>query len=264
MGLASETMASLGADGRRFCAIRKVRLGDVDQNGRLRLDALARYSQDVSNDDTIDAGLSEVTTWVVRRTLIDAHVPASYGETVSLTTFCGGLGRSWAERRVAVRGDRGAHYEVATLWIHLDLASGRPLPITEQFVRLYGETARGRKVKARLSLPKPAEAPETERSFVAWPTRIVDFDTQRHMNNAAYWAVVEEHLGSGTTLERADQPLRALLEYGSGIEANDQVRIETDLVEGASTLWWHTNTGVAATAQVAEMNGVCGTGAEVH
>ena len=45
-------LAPLPEVGRRFTGERKVRLGDVGRSGRLRLDALTRYTQDVSDDDT--------------------------------------------------------------------------------------------------------------------------------------------------------------------------------------------------------------------
>jgi hypothetical protein len=59
--------------GREFTARRRVRLGDATPNGRLRLDALARYLQDVSNDDTRVSEWSDPHWWVVRRTVIDVH-----------------------------------------------------------------------------------------------------------------------------------------------------------------------------------------------
>ena len=51
-----------------------MRLGDVDPDGRLRLDALTRYTQDVSDDDTTDAGLDVEPGWVVRSTVVDELV----------------------------------------------------------------------------------------------------------------------------------------------------------------------------------------------
>jgi len=41
--------------GRVFEGVRKVRLADVSPAGRLRLDATARFLQDLSADDTADA-----------------------------------------------------------------------------------------------------------------------------------------------------------------------------------------------------------------
>ena len=45
------------ATGRRFTTTRSVRLGDVDPAGLLRLDATARYLQDVATDDADDCVL---------------------------------------------------------------------------------------------------------------------------------------------------------------------------------------------------------------
>ena len=63
--------------GRTFTAERLVRFGDLSRGGRLRFDALARYLQDVSGDDTADAGLVDDIAWVVRRTLVEVDPVAS-------------------------------------------------------------------------------------------------------------------------------------------------------------------------------------------
>ncbi len=188
-----------------------MRLGDVRPDGSLRFDALIRYAQDVSNDDTTDADLVDDLDWVVRRTTVDVVVDAEFGERLTFTTFCSGLGSCWAERRLRVVGDRGAHLEVASLWVHLDTESGRPRRLSAQFLDLYGEAAQGRTVRARLLHPPPAE--ETPRRH--WPVRFVDFDIFDHMNNAAYWAAVEELIA-----ERSfpTSGLRVELEYGHGVD----------------------------------------------
>ena len=49
----------LPARGRVFRADRRVHLGDVDASGAVRLEALARFLQDVATDDADDADLSE-------------------------------------------------------------------------------------------------------------------------------------------------------------------------------------------------------------
>src|SRR3954470_20577383 len=98
------------ARGRIYAGARRVRLGDASPGGRLRLDALARYLQDVSNDDTRDAGLDD-DGWVVRRTALQVDRVPVIGEELALQTFCSGTGARWAERRVQVRGDRGGAVE---------------------------------------------------------------------------------------------------------------------------------------------------------
>ena len=94
-------MATRPASGRMFAASRRVRLGDCSPGGRLRLDATARYLHDVSDDDTRDAGLGQMT-WVVRRTVIDVHRFPTYLEPLDLVTWCSGIGSRWAERRVDI------------------------------------------------------------------------------------------------------------------------------------------------------------------
>jgi len=64
-----------------FRAGRRVRLADADPTGRLRLDACARYLQDIGNDDTTDSGMDHAdTTWVVRRAVVDVHRRPRWGE----------------------------------------------------------------------------------------------------------------------------------------------------------------------------------------
>ncbi len=217
-----------------------MRLGDVDPSGRLRFDALTRYTQDVSNDDTRDAALVDALAWVVRKTAVDVIVPATFDEELTFVTFCSGLGRRWAERRLHVTGSAGARYEVATLWIHLDEATGRPKTLSEQFLELYSEAADGREVSARLSherMPDPAVDSVDQRALTAhqWPLRSVDFDTLGHMNNAAYWAAVEQMLELHPAVSG---PMRAVVEYGAGIAPASSVELRIRSNEDGWELWW--------------------------
>ena len=201
--------------GRVFAARRRVRLGDATPGGRLRLDAAVRYLQDVSNDDTRDAGLDE--SWVVRRTAIDVHRFPVVGEEVELETFCSGVGGRWADRRVSIAGRDGGSIEAASLWVRIDPGTGRPLPLSDRFFELYGEAAAGRTVRARLTHPDPDRCDGRH----PWPTRLADFDVMGHMNNAAYWTVVDEELARRRDLRaplRADVEFRAPIEPGAAVE----------------------------------------------
>ena len=115
--LPATRLLPLPGAGRRFSAARTVRLGDVDPSGELRLDAIARYLQDVASDDATDAGLSNALGWVVRRTMIRIDRPTSVGEPLSLVTFCSGTGRSWAERRTTIADQHGSAVEAVSVWV---------------------------------------------------------------------------------------------------------------------------------------------------
>lgn len=225
-----EPLAPKRPVGRSFVGHRKVRLGDADPTGRLRLDALTRYTQDVSDDDTTDAGLDPTPAWVVRSTVVDELVPAALGEVLRFETFCSGLGSRWAERRLSIEGEAGARYEVATIWVCVDPDSGRPHRLTDQFRDLYGEAAGDRRLSARLVNPAP---PDTEgREVRSWQLRSVDFDIYGHVNNAAYWAAVEQWLGPWSG------PRRLRLEYGQGVDVVDHIDVAVGPVAGGLGWWW--------------------------
>ena len=246
MSIPLEPLEPIRAQGRWFSGERKVRLGDVTTDGRLRFDALARYAQDISDDDTFDAGLSTDPGWVVRSTVIDELVSAKLGEWLSFTTFCSGLGRSWAERRHHIVGAEGAHYEVATLWICVDTQSGRPCKLTDQFHQLFDEAAGGRKVRARLQNPELDDASTTVDDN--WQLRRSDFDVYGHVNNAAYWAAVEEWLQEGPPV-----PRRGRVEHGDEVKAGPVV-VSRSVIEGSSppglVLWLRADERTPVTATV--------------
>ena len=225
-----------------------MRLGDVTPAGRLRLDALARYLQDVSNADTRDAGLANEMSWVVRRIVIDIHQHPVFGEELQLSTYCGGIGGRWAERRVSVTGDQGGQVEVATLWVHLDPYTLRPKALPPEFHGLFAEAANGRTVRARLEHADPPGEHDARCARASWPVRAADFDLLLHVNNAAYWIPVEEVLARRP---EPATPLRAELECRLPIEPADSVELVTVEDDGCGlALWLVGSGGVFASATV--------------
>jgi acyl-ACP thioesterase len=190
-------------------------LADCAPTGRVRLDALARFVQDIAYADAEDVGLSRTAAWVVRRTRMRvAHFPR-FGEHLELATFCSGLGRMWAERRTSITGDGPGDAEVVSLWVHLDPLSGRPTPITEQEIEVWGESAAGRRVTARLRHP----APEGVEDSFSWWFRHTEYDLAGHINNAAYLQPLEEELLQGVDLESIDIEI----EYRTPAQAGDKL-----------------------------------------
>lgn len=215
--------------GRTFRGERRVRLGDCSPGGRLRLDAAARYLQDVSDDDTRDAGLAQMT-WVVRRTVIDVLRFPTYLEPLDLLTWCSGIGSRWAERRVDIEGTEGGSLRSATLWVHLDAETLRPLPPPAAFEEIFTEAADGRSVTSRLTLG----GPPADVAMTDWPVRFADFDVMEHVNNAVVFVVVEEELA---TRRRLRAPLRVEVEYRSPIDPGVMLRRGTTEQAGGCDGW---------------------------
>jgi acyl-ACP thioesterase len=189
-----EDLPPVPGRGRVFVGAARGRLGDVTPSGRVRMDALARWLQDVAYDDVADAGLAQAGSWVVRRTRLLVRRFPRFDETVTLQTFCSGIGPRWAQRRTTLRGDGGAEIEADALWIFLDWETLLPARFDSRFHDVYGEAAAGRRAaraRARHS-PPPEAAPRFD-----WRFRASDTDLADHVNNAAYWEVLEERFSRG-------------------------------------------------------------------
>jgi acyl-ACP thioesterase len=203
------------AQGRVFTQSRRPFLADCAPSGRVRLDSLARWAQDIAYADAEDAGMSETAAWVVRRTRMRVRRFPRFGERFELATFCSGLGRMWAERRTSIAGAAGGDgVEVVSLWVHLDPHRGRPTPLRSEEIATWGETAGGRHVSARLRHPGPAGVENS----APWRFRATELDLAGHINNAAYLQPLEEEL-----LQDGDPPsIDVEIEYRSPAQPGEQ------------------------------------------
>jgi acyl-ACP thioesterase len=182
--------------GRVFEQTLRPGLADAAPSGRVRMDGMARWVQDMAYADVEDAGVVDESIWVVRRMRFHVERFPRFGEDVRARTFCSGFGRLWAERRVDFDSASG-HVEITSVWVHLNPRTRLPAPLPESFDRFWAESAQGRKVKARLRHPNPAGDEPADH----WFFRRSDADVAEHVNNAAYWEVIEEHLGDPETLD---------------------------------------------------------------
>jgi len=198
-------------------------IADADGSGRCRLDAMARWLQDIAYADLVDAGFEGRGAWIVRRTRIRVEVFPRFGEELELRTFCSGIGRFSAERRTSIRGDRAA-VETVGLWICLDPGRGRPMRFPPEFISIYEESAEGRDANVRLRHPDPPG--DAERS--AWHFRASEMDPAGHINNSHYWAPFEEALAPGPAPEAVD----AEIEY-----RDPAMPGEVALLRDGSSLW---------------------------
>lgn len=155
-----------------------------------------------------------------------------YLDDIALTTWCGGVGAAWAERRTNVEFEGQLLLEVAALWVPIDPA-GHPIRLRESFFETYGQSCRERKVSGRVTTPVIPENAQ----YRPWPLRGSDLDIVGHVNNAAIWQAVSEI---------AKPPLQLVsVTHHSSIERDDEVT----LVSAPGLLWLLVEGTVRVSAQ---------------
>jgi acyl-ACP thioesterase len=209
--------------GRVFEQAMRPGVADAGASGRCRLDAMARWLQDIAYLDLIDAGFEGEGAWIVRRARIRVDAFPGFGEELQLRTFCSGMGRFSAERRTSIRGEHAA-VEAAALWVCLDPERGRPMRFPPEFISIYEKSAAGRDANVRLRHPDPP--PDAARS--AWNFRESEMDSAQHINNSHYWVPLEEELAGGEEPESID----AEVEYRDPAMPGEAV-----LLRDGSSLW---------------------------
>jgi acyl-ACP thioesterase len=200
--------------GRIFTDRARAGLGDVAPSGRARLDAVARWLQDAAFADLVDSGVPDDGVWVVRRLRLRVERFPRFREALSVATWCSAGGSLIAERRSTARGDEGGLVEAVALWVHLDPDGARPRPMPPGFEAVYGPSAAGRRVRARLR--HAAEPPDGVQA-TRWRFRAADLDLADHVNNAVYWQVLEEDLAANG----AHEPLDAEIEHRAPADAGE-------------------------------------------
>jgi acyl-ACP thioesterase len=199
-------------------------IADADGTGRGRLDAIARWLQDVAYADLVDAGFEGRGAWIVRRTRLRVEAFPRFGEDLTVRTFCSGIGRFSAERRTDVTTDGGPRVEAVALWICLDPVAGRPMRFSQDFVEAYAPSAGGRDANVRLRHPEPPADAARE----PWSFRASEIDAAGHVNNSHYWVPLEEELAAGSEPDEID----AEIEYRDPAQAGEAV-----LIRDGSSLW---------------------------
>ncbi|MFE3546169.1 acyl-[acyl-carrier-protein] thioesterase [Nocardia sp. NPDC059177] len=234
-----------------FAASWPVRLGDTDGDDRLRLDAIARYLQDIGFDhlDAVEDGDTH-QTWIVRRTVIDVYEPIEFGDRVRLRRWADALSNRWCDMRIQLRGERGGRIEAASFLIHIDPVAGRPARMSDAFMApmLASTTEHRLRWKAALT-----ELDDPEIEAVAYPLRVTDVDRLGHVNNAVYWEAVEESLAAHPAHHTL--PYRAIVEHVGPVMTGDKVVLRTSARPGSLRIQLDVDGSARALASVEPLPG---------
>lgn len=212
---------------------RRIRLGDVDPTGRAWLDAIAGFVQDAAADHSDHNGYAG-TTWVVRRLQLRCTLLPRHRDVMTVSTWCSGVGPRWAERTTTLAVSGVVGVEAVAVWVHVDPSTGVPAALPAGFHDVYGSTITNSKVSVRL---QHGDAPDTALDGVerfAWQVRRADLDLLGHVNNARYWAAVEEVLAARSM---APEPLVAAIEFRRGLDHELASVVHLARADGGADMW---------------------------
>ncbi|MCF8612050.1 thioesterase [Gordonia sp. HY285] len=232
---------------RFFAGEYRVRTGDVDQDMRVRLDGVARYLQDVANDNIAAVTFADTDPfWIIRRTVIDVIEPLTWPSDLRMERWCGALSTRWTNMRVRIVGETQTNrfnpeprpnglVETEAFWINVN-ASGMPSRISDGALDLLVQMTDEHRLRWKSMNPGTAPSVEDidlpDREHVL---RITDFDPFKHLNNAAYLEIVEDELVDHPDL--IDGPHRAVIEYLRPIAPATPVTVRRSR-DGERLLMW--------------------------
>ncbi|NQE87428.1 acyl-[acyl-carrier-protein] thioesterase [Nocardia terpenica] len=198
-----------------------VRLGDTDGDQRLRLDAVARYLQDIGYDHLTVVEEGDLHPgWIVRRTVIDVLRPIEFGDRVHLRRWPSALSNRWCNMRIQVRSENGGLIETEMFLIHVDIDAGRPARMSDRFMAPMLAATTEHRLRWR---PALHEHPGADGELWPFPLRVTDIDHYGHVNNAVHWEAVEEALARFPEAQRL--PHRVIVEHVGPVMAGDNVLI---------------------------------------
>lgn len=225
----------------------RVRTGDVDQEMRVRLDGLARYLQDIANDNiaVTDYAVTD-PFWIVRRTVIDVLVPITWPADFHAERWCGALSTRWTDMRVRLTSDSETNrfnpeprpnglIETEAFWINVN-DQGMPSRISDTMLEFLSCMTDEHRLRWRSLNPEKAPAVEEcelpDREHVL---RITDFDPFKHLNNAAYLEAIEDELVDHPDL--IDVPHRLVIEYLRPITPGTPITLRRKRIADCLFVW---------------------------
>jgi len=183
----------------------------------LRLDAVARYLQDVATDDATDAGMPD--GWVLRRLELRIDDFPGFRDRVDLVTWCSGVAASAAERRTTLAVGGRVAVAAVGLWVFVG-PDGRPARLDRELFARAGIPVE-RRIGTRLRHDEGPEPDGPGARSVPWPLRAADVDVLRHVNNVVSFAAIEDVLRD-EGLDGTAPPWTVEVEYRAAIDPGDR------------------------------------------
>lgn len=183
----------------RYALEHRVSHADVDLLGEVKVTAVLGLLEQAAVEASWDCGFdpgwytAQGRVWIIRRTRLERLLPVGGGDRLRVETHVLDWRRARSLRSYEVRRADGpaANAVVAratTDWVYCDLATGRPVSVTEEMRRGFSGEELVTLPRAR-ALPEAGDGEPVAMPLVVRPSLL---DHVTHVNNAAYAAMLED------------------------------------------------------------------------
>jgi acyl-ACP thioesterase len=180
---------------------------DVDRDNLLGLPAVFKFLQEaaIRHADQFDAGTRAMATrgesWVLNRMAAAIHRYPRYEEQIRILTWSSGIRAFKGYRDFRVYCGEELVISASSLWLYVNMLTKSLIRVPEDVASTFpsrpGEEFRPEWEKLRLAPPAGGSAPACRVSV-----RYSDFDGNGHVNNTAYFDILQ------TALARSGFPTR--------------------------------------------------------
>jgi acyl-ACP thioesterase len=248
-----QPLAPLPQEGLGFASAWPVRAGDVDPYNRLRFDAVARYVQDIAEEELHSTFFHHSDpSWIVRRTVIDVVRPVVWPDRVELLRWCSAMSTRWTNMRVRVTSAGGGLIETEGFWININESTNMPTRISDEGLAYLARTTHEHRLRWRAWLTETA--PQESDTDLLFPVRATDIDSYNHVSNAVYWQAVEHYLVDHPKLVAG--PHRAVIEYIAPVHARQHITVRSRFESGDRNghpvlrLWFVVDDAITTTVRI--------------
>lgn len=211
----------------------RIRYSEADAQGKATFPAILDYFQDCSffQSEDLQLGMEflnqKQVAWVLVSWQIEVLRYPGIGEQVTVSTWPYDFKGFYGSRNFLMMGkDAETLAQAASLWVLLDLKTGRPCRILPEMAEAYTlePPLPMERISRKLKLPEEME----ERS--PFSVQRFHLDTNHHVNNGKYILMAQEYLPKGFRVGR----MRA--EYKKSAVYGDEIFPYVNLQEGQAAV----------------------------
>lgn len=202
----------------------RIRYSEADHTDKLNLTGIVNYFQDCSTLHSEDIGFgidyltAEGKAWIMSSWQVVVNRYPKAHERILVSTWPTKFERLFGIRNFTMKTKDGEMLAYAnSIWIYMDMKTGRPVRPPEEMIRAYGD---GEPLDMEYA-PRKIRAPKEWDELPAFGVRRCQIDTNGHVNNGKYVEMALEYY------ENPEQIRQMRVEYKMSAVLGDTIYPKT-------------------------------------